>query len=165
VDAYSFEQTIAGGDRAYADMRTLALSEGPLPEGYLGRTGGEHEQVTAIIESIRNDAGEVYSANLPNRGQVRNLPTDALLESPAVADASGLHPIAQPPLPAGIVGTLASRLAWVETVVEAALEGSRDKFVQALVIDGAVDSLETATALADELLAAHAEYLPRFAAV
>ena len=163
VDAYSFEQTIADGDRRYAEMREQALSDRPLPPDYFERTGGEHEQVTAIIESIRSDAGELYSANLPNRGQVPNLPDEAILESPALADASGLHPVAQPPLPSGIVGTLATRLAWVETVVEAALEGRREKFIQALVIDGSADSMETATALADELLAAHAEYLPQFA--
>ncbi|MHB9129576.1 MAG: family 4 glycosyl hydrolase [Armatimonadota bacterium] len=32
-------------------------------------------------------------------------------------------------VPAGLVGTLATRLAWVETVVEAVLEGSRDKVI------------------------------------
>jgi len=46
--------------------------------------------------------------------------------------------------------------------VEAALEGSRDKFIQALVNDGSVDSLETAAALADDLLKAQAAYLPQF---
>jgi alpha-galactosidase len=58
------------------------------------------------------------------------------------------------------VGTLATRYMWVETVVEAALEGSRDTFVQALVLDGAAGSLGMAQALADELLAAQAEQLP-----
>jgi alpha-galactosidase/6-phospho-beta-glucosidase family protein len=48
---------------------------------------------------------------------------------------------------------------WVETVVEAALEGSREKFIQALVLDGAVSSLEMARALTDDLLAAQSEYL------
>jgi alpha-galactosidase len=48
-------------------------------------------------------------------------------------------------------------------VVEAALAGSREKFIQALVLDGAVDSIAMAAELADELLAAHAQYLPRFA--
>jgi alpha-galactosidase len=162
VDAYSFENTIAGGDRGYAQMREFALSDRPLPDGYGARRSGEHEQVLDIIEDIRRDAGRVYSANLPNRGQVPNLPDEAIVESPAVADGSGLRPLTQPPLPAGIVGTLATRFAWVETVVEAALEGSREKFIQALVLDGAVGSLEEATKLADELLKAHAQYLPQF---
>jgi alpha-galactosidase/6-phospho-beta-glucosidase family protein len=57
---------------------------------------------------------------------------------------------------------MATRLAWVETVVEAALEGSREKFIQALLLDGAVDSIEKATSLADEFLTAQADLLPQF---
>lgn len=163
VDAFSFEGTIAGGDEIFQEMREVAASDQPLGEEFFERIGGEHEQVMEIIESIRTDAGRVYSANLPNRGQIPNFPTDAIVEGPAIADGSGMRPIAQPPLPAGIVGTLATRLAWVETTVEAALEGSRDKFIQALVLDGSVESLDTAEKLADELLAAQAEYLPQFA--
>jgi alpha-galactosidase/6-phospho-beta-glucosidase family protein len=162
VDAFSFEATIAGGDRSYAQMRERALSPEPLGEEYFRGFGGEHEQVTEIIESIRSDAGRVYSANLPNRGQVPNLPADAVVESPCIADGAGLRPLMLPPLSPGVAGTLATRLQWGETVVDAALEGSRDKFIQALILDGAVDSLEKATALADELLAAQAAYLPQF---
>ncbi len=162
VDRYSFERTIAEGDRIYEEMRRYALADTPLPESYWERIGGEHEQVVDIIDSIRCDARRIYSVNLPNQGQVPNLPRGAILESPAIADASGLHPIAQPALSPGLVGTLATRLAWVETVVDAALEGSRSKFVQALVLDGAVPSLEIAEKLADDLLDAQAAYLPQF---
>ena len=162
VDVFSVEDTIAAGDRGYADMRAHAFSPEPLGEDYFQRIGGEHEQVVEIIDSIRGNTGGVYSANLPNAGQVPNLPAEAILEAPAVADASGLRAIRQPPLPPGLTGTLATRLQWVETVVDAALAGSREKLIQALVIDGAVSSLQMATDLADDLLAAHAEHLPRF---
>lgn len=37
-----------------------------------------------------------------------------------------------------------------------------DKVVQALILDGAVDSCENARPLADGLIAAHAEHLPQF---
>jgi len=47
-------------------------------------------------------------------------------------------------------------------VVEAALEGSRDKVVQALVIDGAAPSLDVAERLADDLIEAQRLYLPQF---
>lgn len=162
IDAFSTEATIAGGDRIHREMRDDALSAGPLGEDYFRRIGGEHEQVVQIIDSIRAGDRRVYSANLPNTGQVPNLPRDAVIECPATAEASGLSPITQPPLAPGLVGTLATRLQWVETVVEAALEGSRQKFVQALVLDGAVESLDAASRLADDLLAAHAAYLPHF---
>ena len=162
VDAYSFEETIELGDKTYARMQADARSPRALPDDFFDAFAGEHEQVVDIIESIRADDGRTYSANLPNTGQVPNLSPEAIIESPAVAGSGGLQPVAMGPLPAGIVGTLATRLAWVETVVAAAIEGSRTKFIQALILDGAVDSIEIATALADELLAAHAEYLPQF---
>lgn len=162
VDSFSFEKCIGWGDKIYADMAAQAQARGALPADFFTRIGGEHEQVLDIIESIRADAGRTYSANLPNRGQVPNLPADAVVESPCVADASGLRPIQQPPLAPGLCGTLATRFQWAETVVEAALEGSRDKFVQALILDGAVRSTDQAAKLADELLAAQKQYLPDF---
>jgi alpha-galactosidase len=163
VDVFSFESTIAYGDKVYEEMRRDAFSPQPLDDDYFARMSGEHEQVVEIIDSIRADARRIYSANVPNRGVVPNLPEDAVIECPCVADSAGLRPIAQPALPAGIAGTLAARFAWVETIVDAALEGARDKFIQALLIDGAVDSVDQATQLADELLAAQAAYLPQFA--
>ncbi len=159
VDEFSFEGTIAQGDEIYADMRAAASGPQPLTEEYFEKLGGEHEQAIDIILAIRHGQTRVYSANLPNTGQVPNLPLGAVIESPAISSYRGLQPVALSPLPSGIVGTLATRFQWVETVVEAALEGSREKFIQALVLDGAVDSPDMAAKLADDLLATQAAYL------
>lgn len=163
IDAFSFEGTISWGDKIFREMTEIAFSKEPLGDEFFERISGEHEQVIDIIESIREGDRQVYSANLPNRGQVPNLPPDVIIECPCTAETSGLRPITLPALDSGVAGTLASRFAWVETTVDAALEGSREKFVQALVLDGSVGSLETAERLADELLQAQEEYLPQFA--
>ena len=163
VDMFSFEGTIADGDRGYASMQEHAFAPGPLPPDYFAHIGGEHEQVIDIIDSIRCERGKVYSANLPNSGQVPNLPLGAVIEAPAIATGEGLKALMQPALPAGMAGTLATRFQWVETVVEAALEGSRAKFVQALVLDGATSSLDQAEKLADDLIETQRAYLPQFA--
>ena len=159
VDAFSFEGTIADGDETFAEMSAVALSDDPLPAEYLAQFGGEHEQVMDIIRAVRTDSGLVVSANLPNAGQAPSLPQDVIVEGPARVDRHGVTALPQPALPAAITGTLATRYQWVETIVEAALERSRDKFVQALVLDGAVSSIDQAAALADDLLAAQARYL------
>jgi alpha-galactosidase len=164
-DAFSFEQTIAHGDRIYQEMAEVAESDGPLPPDYLQRGAGEHEQALDIIDSIRTNAGRTYSVNVPNsRGQAPNLPPEAVIECPGIADASGIRAAApvDPPLPAALAGMLAARFAWVEAIVEAALEGDRRKFVQALVLDGSVRDARQAEALAGELLEAQAAYLPQF---
>ena len=85
VDAFSFEGTIARGDKIYQQMREQAFSDEPLGAESLGRSGGEHEQVVDIIDSIRADSRKLFSANLPNAGQVPNLPPEAVIECPAIA--------------------------------------------------------------------------------
>jgi len=162
IDAYSFADCIAYGDELYEQMSNHALSAEPLGPDYFDCIGGEHEQAVEMLQSIRGGTGQVYSVNMPNRGQVPNLPYDAPVESPAIATTDGFRPIMLPPLPAAVAGTLATRFQWVEAVVEAALEASRDKFIQALVLDGAVESIDMAARLADDLLAAQAQYLPAF---
>ena len=162
LETFSMEQTIEHGDRIFNEMRECALSPEPLGEDYFDQISGEHEQVIEIIDCLRKNRQKVFSANLPNTGQVPNLPMEAVIESPAVTEGGKLRPLIQPPLPSAIAGTLATRFQWVETVVGAALEGSREKFIQALLIDGWVNSMDTAEKLADDLLAAQADYLPQF---
>ena len=159
VDEFTLEGTIAVGDQIYAEMEADAFSARSLGEDYFERLGGEHEQVLEIIQHIRANRPKIYSTNLPNTGQVPNLPMDAVIEAPAVTDSRGLHPLALPPLPAGIAGTLATRFQWVEATVEAALHGSRDHFIQALILDGAVSDPDDVPGLADDLLQAQKEYL------
>jgi alpha-galactosidase len=159
VNEFRFEDTIAAGDRIYEEMRTDALSPSVLPEDYFALHSGEQEQVVEIIQAIRDNESKVFFANLPNTGQAPNLPLNAIVETPAVTDGRGIHAIQQESLPTAAAGVLATRFAWVETVVEAALESSRDKFIQALILDGAVGSPDAAVQMADELITAQQGYL------
>jgi alpha-galactosidase/6-phospho-beta-glucosidase family protein len=140
-------------------MQADALSPEPLAANYFDKHRGEQEQVIEVIRAIRANHPMTFFANLPNQGQAPNLPLEAVIEAPAVVSGGGIRPIAQRPLPVAAAGVLAARFAWVETIVEAALTRSRDQLIQALILDGAVDSLDTAAALADDLLAAQAAYL------
>lgn len=162
VDAFSFETTIAEGDETFAAMEKEALNSQTLLDDYFQREEGDHELVMDIISAIRNGREYIGSANLPNTAQVPNLPSTAIIESPAVTKNGTLEALRQEPLSSAIAGTLATRYQWVETIVEAALEGDRDKFLQALVLDGYVDSFDLATSLADDLLSAQAVHLPQF---
>ena len=162
VDEFSFEGTISDGDQIYAEMRQEALSPDPLPRAYFEKSEGEQEQVIDIIQTIRANQKKQYFANLPNTGQVSNLPLGVVVETPVLVDGMGFHPIVQKPLPAAVAGTLATRYQWVDVVVEAALEGDRAKLITALILDGCVSSPDQAVNLADELITAQQIYLPAF---
>ena len=162
VNEFSFEGTIADGDRIYAEMRTDAFSSQALTESYFQKLGGEHEQAVGIIQAIRSNSTRSYFANLPNTGQVPNLPLDAVVETSAITTGTGIDAIVQPALSSALLGTLSTRYQWVETVVEAAIEASRAKLIDALILDGGVQSPDQAVALADEFLDAHKKYLPTY---
>ncbi|MEI8079112.1 MAG: hypothetical protein WCH61_05720, partial [bacterium] len=162
VDAFSFEGTIALGDQEFARLRDVAQTAAPLPEEFFNSICGEHEQVTDIVDAIRSGTPRVFSANLPNCGQIPNLPADAVVESPAVTVNGTLKPLPQAPLPALLAATLASRLHWIELVVEAALECDQAKFAQALFLDGCLASPAAARRLAGDLLAAQQPFLPEW---
>ena len=130
VDAYSFEDTIADGDRIYTEMRAQALGEQPVDETIFNRASGEHEQLLNIIAALRSDSREMFSVNLPNQGIVPSLPADAILECPAVATATGLHAMRIPQLSPSLSAILSRKLAATTLTVEAALQGDKALFVR-----------------------------------
>ncbi len=160
VDAYSFERTIAVGDKIYDDTIRLGRETGRLP---IDRTGGEHEQMLEILEGVQRDARRWYSANVPNNGTVPNLPKDAILEIPCVATANGVLPVPQPELSPKITAVLLRRLGAIEAQVEAAVTGDRKLMAQAMVLDGGVTDYAQAAKLTDAMIAAQKEHLPQFA--
>jgi alpha-galactosidase len=162
VDAFSFERTIARGDRVYGEMQARARGEKPLDERIFQRVAGEHEQLLEIVRAIQLDQRRIFAANLPNNGAVPNLPAEAILEMPVVATAGGLRPIQIHDFPDTVAAIINRKLSATLLTVEAALSGDRGLFVEALLADGAVTDPDVARELVDELLEAHRGHLPNF---
>ena len=162
VDAYSFEDTIAYGDRVYDSTLSLGNSEGPVPHAALQSTSGEHMQLMEILRSLEHDRRQWYSVNLPNGSSVPNLPQDAILELPAAASADGFIPMPMGELTPALAAIVLCRTAAVEATVEAALTGNRKLMTEALVMDGGVEDYSVAESLAEDLVRAHTAYLPQF---
>jgi len=72
----------------------------------------------------------------------------------------GATPVPLGPLPLGIKANIDKAFLTMELIIDAAMERNRTKFVQAIILDGCVDSIEKAGALADELIAAHRAFMP-----
>jgi alpha-galactosidase len=103
--------------------------------------------------------------NLPNDGQVTTLPAGVVVECMGVA-AGGEIKARDRVAVTGYLGEQLRRVvASQELTVEAALTGSRRTALEAMLADPYVGQLpyEDAVALTDELLAATAAWLPRFA--
>jgi len=66
-------------------------------------------------------------------------------------------------LPDGIAALCNTQIGVQKLVVEAAVTGSRQIALQAMLADPVVQSAEAGEKCLDELLAVHAPYLPQFA--
>ncbi len=163
VDAFSIDGRIALGDTWFDEMLAVARSADPLPASYFDNVPGESEQLIDIIYSLLLDRREVFSTNMPNGGAVPGLPPDAVLELPASAGGSGFSPLQSRALPPALTAKLLAKIAAIEVTVQAALQGSFDLFVEALLADGAVTEPDKAVALAHDLIQAHKAHLPQFA--
>ena len=163
VDAYSIDGRIALGDTWFDEMLAVARSSDRLPASFFENVPGESEQLVEMMQSLLRDQRHVYSVNMPNGGTVPGLPAQAVLEMPAAAGAAGFTPLQSPALPPALTAKLLSKIAAVEVTVEAALTGSFDLFVEALLTDGTVSEPDKAAALARDLIEAHKAHLPQFA--
>ncbi len=163
VDAFSIDGRIALGDTWFDEMLAVARSADPLPPSYFDNVPGESEQLVAIIYSILEDRRKVFSANLPAGGTVPDMPRDAVLELPATAGGSGFAALQSQALPPALAAKVLSKIAAVEVTVQAALTGSFELFVEALLTDGSVTEPAKAVSLARDLLEAHKVHLPQFA--
>ena len=162
VDAYSFEGTIANGDKGHDLIMEQGFSPSPLPEDFFKHSGGEYEELTAIIDSIETDKRNIYYVNAPNRGAIPNLPSWAIIEMPAAATSAGLMPLYCDNFP-DEYATMTNRfLAGIELTVDAALKGDRRLMEEAIMMGGYITDKNAVSKMTDELLAAQSEYLPQF---
>jgi len=108
----------------------------------------------------------VQPATLPNRGQVENLPRNTSVETLASFGGGLVNPHASGALPLPILALVHKHSLIQDLTVEAALEGSHVKALQAMLSDPLNNSNDCREigAMLDDLLRANAALLPQFSA-
>jgi alpha-galactosidase len=113
------------------------------------------------MESISsNERQWLESVNVPNKGYIPNLPDDLVVELPAYCDGSGIQPISMEPIPEGIAATIRLHASIHQLLVEAYNEQSKDKLLQAILIEPTVNSYRNAVDMCHEMLSLQKEVLP-----
>ncbi len=162
-EAFPIDERIALGDTWFDEMLEIARSDEPLPKVYYENVPGESEQLLDIMHSLQRDERKLFSVNLPNQGQAPYLPKDAIIECNAAAVGGGFAALMADELAPALIAKLQSKISAIEITVDAALTGSRELMLEALLADGAVGDPDTARSLRDELIDAHRAHLPQFA--
>ena len=116
------------------------------------------EQMAPVMAALAGGPAGRFIVNVPNVGQIDNLPRSAVVECLATVDALGVHPWAVGDVPPAAYGVLAPHVARQELIVEAALTGQRAPALAALVTDPLLPDPALAGPLLNELLAANAGF-------
>ena len=97
-----------------------------------------------------------------NNGALPDLDADSIIEVTSYLTAKGASPVAWGKLNSAEKGWLQVMKAMEECTIEAALTGDYGKALEAFVLNPLVENNENTTKVLDELLVAHAKYLPQF---
>jgi len=153
--------------RVWKHYEELAKAEDPqfdmsIP-GIHHYIGSVSDLAVDVVVSIATDARKVVAVNLPNIGQIANLPHGEIVEGPALIGAFGALPIAVGNLPDALLPLTEILSRSRKLAVDAALSGDKQTLLYALMSDPLVDSLPKAQQVMEEMLEAEAKWLPQFA--
>jgi alpha-galactosidase len=124
------------------------------------------EHGSYIIEGL--ETGRTYRGhfNVINQGHITNLPDGCVIEIPGYVDKNGINMPVVGDLPLACVPTCAASVHVQHLGMEAAVRGDVTLLKQAMLHDplvGAVCNPEEVWQMADDMLAAEAQWLPNYA--
>lgn len=135
-----------------------ALMNGEVQDLVQSREEGVYQ-----IRAIAGLEDLVSNVNIPNMGQIPNLPLGAVVETNATFTSDDVRPVMAGPLPDSIYGLIAPVVAEQEMVVEAALNRDLDLAFEAFNQDAHVQlPLNDARDLFNEMVQNTKAYLPGY---
>jgi len=159
IPLYDWDLMAAVRDFQHERLKSMA-------DGEMTIQGLEETDSEGALEMIENvaAAGTHYhlAANLPNVGQISNLPLNAAVETPVVVDGAGIHPVHVGAFPEPVAELLRRETTVAQLCVDAALEGDRQKALQCLLLDPVINDFEQAKQILEDYLSIYKEYLPQF---
>jgi alpha-galactosidase len=123
------------------------------------------EYCSYIIEALETGVPFRFNGNVPNRGYITNLPSNATVEVPVYVDREGFHPFVVGDLPIQCAALNQSNLTVQSLAAEAAIKGDTELAFWAAAMDpltAAVLDLKKIRDMVTEMLEAEAHWLPQF---
>jgi alpha-galactosidase len=127
-------------------------------------TWASGELVAPVIDSLLTGTRREVPLNLPNTGQCPDLPAESVVEAMCVVDGEGMRGRDAAHAPAPLAELLRRHVATQELTVEAAVTGDRATARAAMALDPLAGrgDFRAVEAMADDLLAGTAAWLPQF---
>jgi 6-phospho-beta-glucosidase len=118
--------------------------------------------VLQAIQAIVNDRGDVIVADVRNGMALPDLPPDVCVEVPAQIFRERAEPLPIGAMPLSVRGLVQTVKAYEELTIQAALTGSRELAIEALMANPLVGSFGKASRFLDQVLVNERSYIPQF---
>ena len=162
---YDFDGLAERSRRAVATVEAWGAGEQSV-EPLLAEPSSEamarHGAAAVVGDVIARRTGRRPSFILPNEGLIDNLPADSVVEVPGLVEDGVPRGVGVGSMPEPVAALVRHELAIQDVSVEAALDGSRDLALRALLLDPVVNSARAAEAFLEDVLRVHRAWLPRF---
>jgi alpha-galactosidase len=134
----------------------------PLDEFALDVRSEEH--IIAIMAGLTNGTSHWEPAIITrNTGPyVDNLPSDAMVEVPAMIEEGRIRPLSIGTIPEPLAGFCRVQIAVQKATVQAYAHQSRALLLRALLLDPCITSINKARQMIDDMIKIQQKYLPEF---
>ena len=157
-------------DAFVAAMQSAGMADRELPRlkrafENMYEVRRSQEYGSLIVHSMETGLPRVIYGNVENQGLIANLPPDCCVEVPCLVDGNGVQPRRIGALPPHLAALMQTNINVQALTVEAALTRKKEHIYHAAMLDphtAAELDLGQIWALVDELLEAHADYLPTY---
>jgi alpha-galactosidase len=125
-----------------------------------GTPAEEYWRVVPIIEGIlTNSQHSELAVNVPNDGFIDYLPSNQIVEVPAIIDKDGIHGMKLAPYPKAFAALLMTQVAVNDMTTEAVLNASKEAALQAILVDPICHDARAAEALLDTMISLQNDHL------
>ncbi len=122
-----------------------------------------HEFAADLMNAVVTDTPYTAYGNLPNTGQIPQLPLGAAVETPCLVDSNGVQPSVVTDIPPQLVALMRTQINVQELTVRALTEQNAEYIYHAAMMDphtAAELDLRQIRSLVTDLLTAHSDWLP-----
>jgi 6-phospho-beta-glucosidase len=116
-----------------------------------------------LIEALIGKSDQRMILNIPNGGSIPAMAADDVVEIPALVSKDKITPVNVGSIPDHCLGLMKTIKSYERMTIQAAVENSYQKAIQALTIHPLVQDYQLAQKVLDGYLSMHGDYFPRLA--
>jgi len=127
---------------------------------YFDQKRNSKERLVDLMEAVVDDKNmEEAAVNILNKGFIKQIPNDIVVEVPAMVNKNGINGITLDNYPDNFASILVNQVGTIRLTTAAVLEKSKDAAFQALLADPVVDNFNSAEKLLETMMKFQGEHL------